>query len=159
MSHRRGFMCATLHPVRAPAVSRLRLPTVDDEDALAKLMLDAYRGTIDHDEGEGEAEALLEVRRTLSGSKGPCLWSACRVVEREGKLASAALVIRWQGEPLVAFTMTAAAVKHRGLARACMLGSMRELYANGERRLGLFVTLANAEALALYRSLGFELQQ
>jgi GNAT superfamily N-acetyltransferase len=154
----RGRMRIALSTVVPPFVAGLRNPRPVDEDALASLMMRAYAGTIDY-EGESEAEALAEVRRTLSGSLGPFLWSESNVIEREGTLACATLVIRWNGEPLVAFAMTDARFKRQGLARACMLSSMHQLRALGERRLSLFVTLANAEAVSLYRSLGFSFRQ
>ena len=154
----RGQMRIALSSGAAPCVAGLRNPRPFDEDALAALMMRAYIGTIDY-EGEDEAEALSEVRRTLSGDKGPFLWSESNVIEREGALACATLVIRWHNEPLVAFTMTDARFKRQGLARACMLSSMHQLRAVGENQLSLFVTLANTDAVSLYQSLGFALQQ
>lgn len=158
MSQPRGYMRLVFPAVEVPATAALRPPSPEDAAALAALMMSAYVGTIDY-EGESEADALIEVRRTLSGDRGPFLWSASRVIEREGKLASASLVIRWKEQPLVAFAMTAAPFKRRGLARACLLGSIHHLQANAERELGLFVTLANHDASRLYESLGFRLQQ
>jgi len=150
-------MRARLRPITAPVIAGMRRPAQSDENALAALMMRAYVGTIDY-EGENEADALVEVRHTLSGGKGTFLWSASNVIEREGVLASATLVIRWQDQPLVAFTMTDARFKRQGLGRACMLNSMHRLHAAGESELRLFVTLANDEAVNLYRSLGFVLQ-
>lgn len=54
--------------------------------------------------------------------------------------------------------MTDARFKRQGLGRACMLSAMHQLHAAGETELDLFVTLANNEAVGLYRSLGFVLQ-
>ena len=157
MTHERGRMRALLRPITVPVIAGMRHPTRSDEAALAALMMRAYVGTIDY-EGEDEADALVEVRHTLSGGKGTFLWTASHVIERDGALASATLVIRWQDQPLVAFTMTDARFKRQGLGRACMLNTMRQLHAAGETELHLFVTLANDEAVSLYRSLGFVLQ-
>ena len=157
MTHERGRMRALLRPITVPAIAGMRHPTQPDEAALAALMMRAYVGTIDY-EGEDEADALVEVRHTLSGGKGTFLWTASHVIERDGVLASATLVIRWQEQPLVAFTMTDARFKRQGLGGACMLNSMHSLHAAGEGELHLFVTLANDEAVSLYRSLGFVLQ-
>jgi hypothetical protein len=101
----------------AVAIAGLRCPTAADEHRLASLMYHAYLGTIDYD-GQDEAGALAEVRRTLAGGYGPFLWSASRVVEREGVLASAALLTRWEDSPFVAFSMTRPEFKRRGFARA-----------------------------------------
>lgn len=158
MPQPRRQMRITLGSVAAPSVAGLRDPRPLDEGALATLMMRAYVGTTDY-EGESEAEALSEVRRTLSGDRGPFLWSASCVIQREAALACATLVIRWNGEPLVAFAMTDARYKRQGLARACMLSSMQRLRASGENQLSLFVTLANTEAVSLYQSLGFRFLQ
>lgn len=157
MPNERGRMRALLCPITAPVIVGMRRPTQADERALAALMMRAYVGTIDY-EGEDEADALAEIRDTLSGGRGPFLWSASNVIEREGVLASATLVIRWHNQPLVAFTMTDARFKRQGLGRACMLSTMRQLHAAGESELHLFVTLANDEAVGLYRSLDLVLQ-
>ena len=157
MLHERGRMRTLLTPITAPAIEGMRHPVQSDDEALAALMMRAYVGTIDY-EGEDVADALVEVRDTFSGGKGPFLWSASNVIEREGVLASATLVIRWHNQPLVAFTMTDARFKRKGLGRACMLSTMRQLHAAGESELHLFVTLANDEAVGLYRSLDFVLQ-
>lgn len=159
MSRHRRQMLATLRPLDAPPpLPGLRSPSDDDARALAALMMDAYAGTIDHDEGETEEDALVEVLATLSGAHGPYLEDASRLVEIDGRLASATLVIRWHGLPFVAFTMTAAASKRRGLARACLLGIMRTLHDAGETHLRLLVTVDNTAAVSLYRSLGFDFE-
>ena len=61
--------------------------------------------------------------------------------------------------PFVAFTMTAASCKRQGFARACMLGAMQALHVAGEHQLGLLVTEGYAEAVALYRNLGFDFEE
>ena len=92
MTHERGRMRALLHPITAPVIAGMRRPAQSDEAALAALMMRAYVGTIDYD-GEDEADALVEVRHTLSGGKGPFLWTASHVIEREGVLAHHASVV------------------------------------------------------------------
>ncbi len=83
MLHERGRMRALLAPITAPAIDGMRRPTQADAEALAALMMRAYVRTIDY-EGEDEADALVEVRHTLSGGKGPFSWTASHVIEREG---------------------------------------------------------------------------
>jgi len=83
MTHERGRMRALLRPITVPAIAGMRHPTQPDEAALAALMMRAYVGTIDY-EGEDEADALVEVRHTLSGGKGTFLWTASHVIERDG---------------------------------------------------------------------------
>lgn len=137
----------------APLGAR-RVRPVDDLQALAVLMLEAYRGTVD-DEGGTMDDALDEVACLLAGDYGDFDLDASEVVERDGALAAATLITRWEDEPFVAFSMTAAAAKRRGLARTGLQRAMATLAARGETRLGLMVTTANEPAVALYRSLGF----
>ena len=154
MRSQRGFMRVQLQERVATPVDGMRAPIEEDVAGLAALMLDAYLGTVDY-EGESIEEALSEVRETVEGTKGPFLWTASRVIEREGLLASACLVIRWREQPLVAFSMTRGRFKKKGLARACLLSSMKALREQGDTTLALFVTLSNEQAVSLYRSLGF----
>jgi len=147
-------MRATLGGMPFPIIDGLRLPLDADVHQLASLMYSAYRGTID-DEGESEADALVEVQKTFASAYGSFVPSCFAVVERGGRLLSATLVTRWQDRPFVAFSMTEPNSKRTGLARACMMTAMSRLHAAGEHELGLVVTLANVPAFNLYTSLGF----
>jgi GNAT superfamily N-acetyltransferase len=147
-------MRAKLAEMPVPVIDGLRLPSDADVQPLGSLMHSAYRGTID-DEGESEADALVEVQKTYAGAYGSFVPSCSAVVERGGRLLSATLVTRWQDRPFVAFSMTEPNFKRNGLARACMMAAMSRLHAAGEHELGLVVTLANLPAFNLYTSLGF----
>lgn len=139
-----------LHPA-------LRAVGPSDVEALAHLMLQAYRGTID-DEGETLSDALTEVQRTCSGGYGAFDADASCVAEVQGRLVSAVLVTRHQGGPWVAFTMTAPPAGRMGWARRCLASAIAVLAARGERHLRLVVTVGNLPAVALYRGLGFEFE-
>ncbi|MDX2146646.1 MAG: GNAT family N-acetyltransferase [Planctomycetota bacterium] len=128
--------------------------TLPDAEALATLMLEAYRGTVD-DAGEGPDEAAAEVRRLLSGGYGPFNFMASEVVEREGQIVAATLVTEHEGLPLVAFSLTLPAWQRRGLARAGLIRTMHRLHESGAKRVQLAVTLGNTPAEQLYASLGF----
>ena len=114
--HSRRRFRLELKPIPSRALDGMRTPTPADENDLASLMYHAYLGTIDY-EGEDEAQTLAEVRHTFAGDYGSFLWTASRVIEREGMLASAALITRWQERPFVAFSMTHPQFKRMGLAR------------------------------------------
>jgi ribosomal protein S18 acetylase RimI-like enzyme len=151
-------MRATLGEMPFPAIAGLRPPSDADVQRLASLMYSANRGTVD-DEGESEADALVEVQKTFAGAYGSFVPSCAAVVERNGRLLSATLVTRWQDRPFVAFSMTEPSSKRTGLARACMMTAMSRLHAAGERELSLVVTLANLPAFNLYSSLGFVMEE
>jgi hypothetical protein len=87
-------MRALLRPIAAPVIVGTRHPVQSDDEALAALMMRAYIGTIDY-EGEDETDALVEVRDTFSGGKGPFLWSAVgALVDRFVRTSVAAITAR-----------------------------------------------------------------
>lgn len=153
----RAFMRIALQPQPAPATAGQRAPRRDDAAALGALMHAAYAGTVD-DEGETEAQAVDEVRKTFAGTYGPYDETRSSLVERDGLPVSACLVTYWQGRPFVAFSLTHPARQRQGLARAGLQHAMHALQANGEVELRLAVTLANTPAVTLYRRLGFEFE-
>ncbi|MDQ5827780.1 MAG: GNAT family N-acetyltransferase [Chloroflexota bacterium] len=127
-----------------------------DEQGLAELMLEAYRGTVD-DEGSTLEDALKETKATLSGRYGRLLWEHSFLVE-EGcqALLCASLVTSFEGAPLLAFSMTRPSHKRQGLAGALILQSARSLREAGHEKLLLFVTEENLPARKLYEKLGFQ---
>jgi hypothetical protein len=127
----RSFLRLELKPMPCTALDGMRSPTAADENNLALLMYHAYLGTIDYG-GEDETQALAEVRRTFAGDYGSFMWPSSRVLEREGVLASAALITRWRDKPYVAFSMTRPPFKRLGFARACLESAVNQLLLDGE---------------------------
>jgi GNAT superfamily N-acetyltransferase len=126
-----------------------------DIDALAKLMDESYRGTIDH-EGETLEQCAEEMCGTLSGKYGPYISEASFLAEINGVPASACLITRWQERPLIAFTMTSPNFQRKGLNRALIEKSVDALAKMGETVLYLVVTDGNTAAKNLYRKMGFK---
>ena len=155
--HPRSFMAASLAVLPETSLEGLHAPTEADKPALARLMYEAYEGTIDY-EGEDITQCLAEIEKTYSGDYGAFNLECSRLANVAGTLASAALLTRWQDRPFVAFSMTAKSFSGRGLARACLLSAMRALRESGESEVRLVVTLANTPAFALYQSLGFRIE-
>jgi GNAT superfamily N-acetyltransferase len=126
-----------------------------DEQGLAELMLEAYRGTVD-DEGASLEDALEETRALLSGRYGRLRWEHSFLVEEGGEaLFCASLVTSFEGAPLLAFSMTRPSRKRQGLASALILESARSLREAGHEKLLLFVSEENLPARKLYEKLGF----
>ncbi len=156
----RDWMTCNLHlPIPLARVVNVtpRTVTPDDAEPLARLMLDAYRGTVD-DGGESLDDARSEVRKLLAGEFGAfdadhsTLWFGPETLD------AATIITRTRGstpDPFLAFSMTATHAQRRGLARAGLIGAMRQLRAVGHARLHLVVTRANTRAVNLYRSCGF----
>lgn len=148
-------MRLALTPRRIARIKGTRAPSAGDREALADLMLDAYRGTID-DEDETLEDAIAEVDRTFAGEYGDFLGVCSRVVEREQQLASACLITLFEGKPWLSVSMTRPRWKRHGFARGLLNESLNLLAAARYQEIGLIVTEGNSATEALYRSLGFE---
>jgi GNAT superfamily N-acetyltransferase len=124
-----------------PAGSIVRVPSAEDADALADLMLDAYRGTIDY-EDENLEDARSEVARYLAGS--PMLDCSGVCVARD-RVDSAALISLWRDRdcPIVSYVMTAADRKNQGLASLLLAHSLATLADEGYGEVRAVITEGN----------------
>lgn len=142
-------------PLPAPTADPYSRPVqAADAPALAALLLDAYRGTID-DCNEGPEEADMEVNRLFSGQYGRFDFQSSEVTERANAIVAATLVTSHEGSPFIAFSITAAHCKRMGLARNSLLRTMHRVAASGATSIHLVVTRGNTPAERLYASLGF----
>lgn len=125
-----------------------------DADSLARLMLEAYRGTVD-DSGETLDDARAEVAKTLDGGYGRFDFDASEVIERGAEIVSCTMVTHYEGLPMIAFSLTLPEWRRQGLARAGLRRTMNRLAQAGHQRVQLAVTSGNTPAERLYESLGF----
>lgn len=156
MSKQRTHMKLQLTGQRLEDTWNCRTISADDVSALAKLMLDAYWGTID-DEGETLEDALETMQDTFAGRSGALLESCSFVIEEWGEPLACTIVIWWNERPLLAFVMTHPTAKNRGMGRFLLQKSINALLAEGYRELSLFVTKDNLPAQHLYERLGFQI--
>lgn len=137
-----------------PEDSRIRRISTEDVEPLAKLLLESYRGTVDEEESNID-EALAEVQKTFDGDYGRFVPEASFLLEDKGRFASASLITIFQGEPLLAFSLTHPDFQRRGFAARLIGFSAEAVRKSGRDSLFLFVTKANLPAVSLYRKLGF----
>lgn len=137
----------------APEGISIRMPRRDDLEALARLMLDAYRGTIDY-EGEGMDEAIAEVRGHLGGS--PLLEHSIAAVAGD-EIVSSCLVSEAEGLVIVGYVMTAATHKGRGLGTFVSERALYSLRASGAEEVDAWITEGNIPSERIFRRLGFEM--
>lgn len=137
-----------------PADADARSVKHEDSEALAHLMLAAYRGTID-DGGETLDDARAEVRKALDGGYGAFDFGASELIERGSRVVSSTIVTHYQGLPMIAFSLTLPEWRRQGLARAGLRRTMHRLALAGHQRVQLAVTSGNTPAERLYGSLGF----
>jgi ribosomal protein S18 acetylase RimI-like enzyme len=149
---RRHLIAACVGVTLVRPLPAVRAPIAADRDALARVMLDAYRGTIDY-EGETIVEAWAEVDAWLA-SPEPLLDLSLVALEAGG-IVGAALLSRVDGMPFVAYLYTDPAWKRRGIAEGLARTVMTSLAAAGEDRIHLWVTAGNTTAERIYERLGF----
>ncbi|HUG08176.1 MAG TPA: GNAT family N-acetyltransferase [Acidimicrobiia bacterium] len=133
------------HDPRVRSISRA------DHEGLARLMLDAYVGTIDY-EDEGLEDAIEEVRSFLDD--GDALLDRSYLVEDDGTIVSAVLVSLYEGMPFVGYVMTLPPHKDQGLARLVTVTALERLAADGHETVVLYITAGNTPSEALFRSVG-----
>jgi GNAT superfamily N-acetyltransferase len=138
---------------QAPSGIVIRNPQARDADGLARLMLDAYRGTID-DEGETIDDALRFVQPALSHEP---LLAASWLALDEQRPVSVLLVRRWKGRPLVHVVATHPDYARRQIATTLLERTLASLSSAGETVLDAWITQGNTASLALFTGRGFEL--
>lgn len=136
----------------------IRSPQVDDLEELARLMLDAFKGTID-DDGETHEDALNEVRAYFAGERGGPQRADCsKVYEIRKKIISACLVAEWKEQqvPIIAWIMTGSEMKRQGLARSLLIATLHSLRDLEYAEVQASITDGNTPAEQLFTQLGFE---
>lgn len=146
---------AVLHTQHPPG-GVLRNPLVEEVEALAELMLDAYQDTIDYD-GEGTDEALIEVNKWFAESpRLDCSW-----VYASGDIfLAASLVSDAPGgshqPPLLAYIMTRSTWKGRGLGAYVVRQSLLSLQDAGVGQVRAVVTEGNTPSEHIMQRFGFQ---
>ncbi len=125
-----------------------------DTNALAALMLDAYRGTVD-DEGEDLEDAVGAIEALFGGDFGELDFAASVVFRVEREPVAATFVTQYEGRPLIAFSMTRPGAARRGFARRGLHHAFGVLARAGETEVHLVVTDGNDPAAGLYLAEGF----
>jgi ribosomal protein S18 acetylase RimI-like enzyme len=125
-------------------------PLDADREALARLLLDAYRGTID-DEGEGETEARAAIAYYLERLLVPY----SLVVEEGHRPVCLCLVVLVDGRHYIDPVATATDHKGQGLATRAVTHSLHRLHRDGITEVGAVVTDGNTASERLFDHLGF----
>jgi L-amino acid N-acyltransferase YncA len=148
---RSEYRLLTVDPAHLrPSVHHVRLVAPSDRNALARLILDAYRGTID-DEGETLDDALEAADLWLRLAIAP----HSVVLEEEGLLTAASFVVSVDDRHYIDLVVVAAAAKGRGLGAAIVSTSIRSLHDAGVTEVGATITDGNVPSERLFASLGF----
>lgn len=140
--------------------SKLELSPIEitDAPALAELMIDAYRGTID-DDGETYEDAFAEVHAYLNGERGGPPWlTISRQAFVDTRLVGACLVSQWSERqlPIIAYILTRADWKRRGIGRQILSSVLEVLRENGFSEVRAVITQGNEPSENLFRQMGFQ---
>jgi ribosomal protein S18 acetylase RimI-like enzyme len=137
---------------------KLRAPRAQDAEAIARLLLEAYRGTVD-DEGEDLDASRREVLRYFGGKQGgPAMLRESVVAWRGTEPVGVCLVCEWtlKGRPVVAFIATHPDMKGAGVGRLLLAVSVRRLSRAGHGEVLAVITRGNTPSQRLFQSVGFE---
>jgi RimJ/RimL family protein N-acetyltransferase len=135
---------------------QLRAGQPTDANALAELMLDAYRGTIDYDD-ETPEDAIGEIQAYLAGERGgqPLLNLSCLAFAGP-QLVSACLAGDWheRQQPMIAYVMTRAEWKDRGVGQQVLWAVVQALCEEGHREVRAVITEGNIPSERLFGRMG-----
>lgn len=140
---------AALHTQHPPGGS-LRHPRPEEVEALAELLLDACRSTID-DEGEGTDEALEKVNKWLAGA--PRLDASW--IYASGDIILSACLASGDRTPLLAYVVTRSTWKGRGLGAYVVRQTLLSLQDTGAQEVCAWVTVGNTPSERLLARFGF----
>jgi RimJ/RimL family protein N-acetyltransferase len=132
-----------------------RNPTIADQQILAELMLDSYRGTIDYD-GETIDDAIREVDSYFSHQdSGWFDYSWLAFIEND--LVCASLVGFWKdrNSPIIAYVMTASQHKGKHLATIGVSRSLESLAEKNYTKVYAVITEGNVPSEWVFTRLGF----
>ena len=125
-------------------------------ESLSALMVDAYRGTVDWEDGDDESVAEAEISATLNGKYGTFLSAASgAILDEGGHAASALFASNLEGRATILFVYTSKKAAGRGMASRLIRNAAYHLNEMGFDEVSLFVTSENP-ARELYARLGFE---
>jgi L-amino acid N-acyltransferase YncA len=137
---------------------QLRAPQTSDTNAIAELMLEAYRGTIDY-EGETLDGAIAEVKTYLAGERwGRPLMDVSRLAFDGERLAGACLAAEWHGRQtaLISYVVTHGEWKRRGVGRQVLRAVLTALRAQDHQQVRAVITEGNVASEQLFGRMGFQ---
>jgi len=134
----------------------LRSPSRNDIPTLARLMLEAYRGTID-DEGEDLAGAESEVTSFFESRADAPIPEASIVGEDRAQMVTACLVAWWSETeaPLIAYLVTHPSRQRQGLGSRLLEHGMRRLIELGHEEAWAVITEGNTASEKAFQRHGF----
>jgi hypothetical protein len=141
---------AAQHTAYTGSNAAIRPVASTDAEALAELMPEAYRDTIDY-----EGEEIEEAREAIADffSNAPLL-GASMIASVNGAAASAVLVTSLDAAPFISFVVSHPTHKRNGLAHQVVTAACQRLVDTGENEVRFAITNGNVASEALFGKLG-----
>jgi L-amino acid N-acyltransferase YncA len=140
------------------AVFQIRPVQTTDASLLAELMIDSYRGTIDYD-GETFDDGLAEVNAFFAGERGGPPWLAMSYLALvDSHVVGTCLTGEWSERqlPVIAYVLTSANWKKRGVGRQLLCRVLDTLKENGYPEVRAVITEGNTPSENLFLKIGFQ---
>lgn len=139
-----------LNRARTRCDAAIRPVVPADAEALAELMLAAYRGTIDY-----EGEEIEEAREAVADffSDAPML-DASMIACVDGAAASAVLLTSLDADPFISHVFSDPTHQRKGLAAQVVTAACQRLVDTGEREVRCAITNGNLASEALFDRFG-----
>ena len=147
---RSEYRMSPIQVATAPCSLHARHPVDADRDALAALLLDGYRNTID-DEGEDLDDAYVAIDEYLTRIERRYSF----VVFEQDVVVAFSFVVVVNEIHYIDPVVVAPACKQRGLARATVQLCLSSLAAAGIAEVGATITDGNIASERLFAGLGF----
>jgi GNAT superfamily N-acetyltransferase len=141
-----------------PPTVAMAHPEVTDLEDIMRFLIGVYEGHIEQTFGMhvgSEAEWRDYVTGIWKGDSGTYIPLASWAVRDATGVAGVSLATHWMGSPLLSEIGVRKDRRGEGLGRALVVQTMNALADLAYDRLGLYVTVGNDPAIALYKSLGF----
>lgn len=152
MERTRSEYRASIAGVSRAAAGSVRRVADSDRDALAPLLLAAYRGTID-DEGESIDDAFEAIDDYLARIVRE---HSFVVADHTGRLIAMSFVVVVDGRLYIDPVAVHPDAKRAGVGRAAVVSSLCSLRGAGVTEVGATITDGNEPSERLFTSLGFE---
>ena len=150
-------MEASLRKMDPPVVTMAH-PEITDLEDIMHFFMGVYEGHIEQTFGMhvgSEAEWRDYVTGIWKGDSGTYLPLASWAVRDPTGVAGVTLASHWMGSPLLSELGVRKDRRGEGMGRALVVQTMNALADLTYDRLGLYVTVGNDAAMALYKGLGF----
>ncbi len=127
---------------------------LNHKEEIAFSMLDAYKDTVDY-EGEDINDTKAEIENVINNGYGTFLIETSFMIKINNEVASVIMISLYEDIPTIIYVFTMKKYTKKKMASCLIKKSMQALYKIGYKKIQLFVSKDNNEAIRIYQKLGF----